>query len=713
LKTTEVLVEDRPEHVETRAAPLPDGTLVDAACVILALVSLALIGADSGWWIRPPIVLVFTLFVPGWTILRLFGGPASVLAYISGIGLSVGLMMLLGECLVLFGDWKWFPVGLALTAGCCAVGTVSIWWRLLTSELTTPRVPLVRARPAGRLPLLIMCSVVAGNLLVTLGIRYTDREHFGLLGLVDVLAPAFWVGLAVIVAGLVVACYQRSRWAWLSVAALVAALHGLPGMLEPNPRFSVAWIHTGFIGHIASEGTLLKSLDARFSWAGFFAGGGLVQRLTGTESLLWLVRYAPLFYNGCAVILVALLARRLRATEMQSVLAATLFCCLNWIGQDYFAPQATAFLLYLLIVTVVLYAFPADPSRGNRWLVRLTRPGRDYHPGLRGRHATLVLFGCYALVVAVVISHQLTPGFLMSATLLLVAANATRLRFFPVFIAIVFLAWLSYGANAYWFGHFDNLTGSVGKVGDLVNQNVGDRTESQVVGRQVVVASRIGLALLAWGLASVSIYTQWRRRSTPIALVCLLAAPFPMLLLQPYGGEMALRVCYFSLPPACILIAQLIVPGRRVKFSRWAATGVAILALTPAFVTARFGNESFEAFSNNDVVLARTLYEVVPDGSTVFLASQQTIKYAERVAEVRFRALPKGTPADVTEALTKYLPSTHVYVALTESQQSYGIVTLDRPADWMQDLVRELMLTSHYRLVAQVGSGVLLELEPL
>ncbi|HEY0521153.1 MAG TPA: hypothetical protein VGC84_16815, partial [Ilumatobacteraceae bacterium] len=586
--------------------------------------------------------------------------------------------MLLGELTVLFGDWKWFPVGVVLTAGSFALGLASVLRQSGTRRPAIPRLDSTSDRVTEFLPIFSVCCVIVGNAIVAAGIRDTPREGFGVLGLVDVLSPVFWIGIAILVGALVVMCYRESRWAWLNVAALVTALHGLPGLLEPNPRFSVAWIHTGFIGHIATHGTLLTSLDARFSWAGFFSGGGLLQRWTGTESLLWLVRYAPIFYNGVAVLLVGLLARRLRATEMQSVIAAALFCCLNWIGQDYFAPQATAFVLYLLIITVVLYAFPADPTTGNRLVVRLLRPAQDLHRGLTGRPATVTLLGCYLLVVAIVISHQLTPGFLLSATVLLVVANTTRLRWFPVFVAVVFLAWLSYGADAYWFGHFDNLTGSVGKVGSLVSQNVGKRTGSHVFGRRVVVASRIGLALLAWGGAGVSLIVQWFRRSTSIALACLLIAPFPMLVLQPYGGEMALRVCYFTLPAACILIAQLVVPVRGLRLGRAVIIGVAILALTPAFITARFGNESFESVSNDDVVLGRAMYGLVPDGSTVFVASQQTIKYAQRVAEVRFRTLPSGPAADVTAALEKFADKSHVYIALTQSQRAYGIVTLDR-----------------------------------
>jgi hypothetical protein len=366
--------------------------------------------------------------------------------------------------------------------------------------------------------------------------------------------------------------------------------------------------------------------------------------------------------------------------------------------------------LYLLIITVVLYAFPADPTRGHPWLVRLVRPAADSRPGLHGRDATLVLLGCYLLVVAVVVSHQLTPGFLVSATLLLVAANSTRLRALPVFIGVVFLAWLSFGASAYWYGHFRNLTGSVGQVGALVQQNVGARTGSHVLTRQIVVGSRIGLALVAWGLSSVSVVVQWIRRSTPVTLVCLLAAPFPMLILQPYGGEMALRVCYFSLPAACILIAQLLVPAGRVTMARWIACGVAILLLLPVFITARFGNESFEAFSNDDVVLARTTYQLVPDGSTIFVATAQAVERFERIDEVRFRSLPRGTPAAVTEELvTKYPKKTPVFIELSESQQAHG-VTLDRRPDWMQTLINDLLLTGRYRVVARVGAGVLLEL---
>ena len=709
-----------PPPPQVHGRPIGDLTdaaiVIDATCALLSACTFAILVVQSDVSVRAPLTLLFVLFVPGWTLARLFGAPASVLSAIGSVALSIAVLISLGQSLVLFGGWKWYPAGLVLTGGCWLAGSWSAL-RHLARDVPRPVAPLAfsPAVPDWIISVSVN-SVLIGNALVALGINRTVDGNFGVLGLVNVLSPLFWMGLILLVIGLVIVCAHGSRWAWLNVAALVTALHGLPGMLEPNPRFNVAWVHTGFADHIATEGTLLRFVDARFSWAGFFAGGGLLQRLTGTDSLLWLVRYAPLFYNGAAVILIGLLARRFRATEPQAVIAAALFGCLNWIGQDYFAPQATAFLLYLTIVTVVLYAFPAAPGRGRRrWLTTLLRAAPDNHRGLDGRAAVAVLAACCLLVVAMVISHQLTPGILVSATLLLVIVNATRLRVLPIFVAVVFLAWLSYAADVYWIGHFDNLTGSVGKVGSLVTQNVSARTTSIEPGRQIVLRARIGLALLTWGLASISIAVHWIRRRTPIALVCLFVAPFPMLVLQPYGGEMALRVCYFTLPPAAIMISLLVVPGARTQTRastvRWVLCGAAIALLTPVFVAARFGNESFESFSNADVALSRRLYDVAPDGASVFIALAQSVQSYDRFGDVRFRYLPGGTADEITDQLTDRLQKSPVFVLLSQSQEAHGTYSLSRSKDWMQDLISELIATGRYRVIAELGRGVLLQLE--
>ena len=699
----------------TRARPGDVATAIDGASIILAAALTTMIAIDVQIGVRPATALLFAVFVPGWTLLRTFDIPLSLMSFVGSIAISVSAMILLGEATVLAGGWHWYPVGLLFVGGSAGLGLWSMSRRRLLIVPALPR-ETVSGVPRWAVSTCAATAIV-GWMLVVSGLDRGDLAKVNVLGLLPALPPLYWLGTIVIVGGLVAGCVVATRWAWLNLAALLAALHGLPGLFEPHPRFSVAWVHVGFADHIADHGTLLTDLDARFSWAGFFAGGGLLQRFSGTDSLLWMVRYAPLFYDSVSVLLIVLLARRVRATAVQSVVAATLFCVLNWIGQDYFSPQATGFVLYLAIVTVVLYAFPANPG-SIAWtrLRRLLRPEPDGYQGVLGPVpplgvTVLVLGVCYAMLAALVVSHQLSPVFLMSVALLFVVGNVTRLRTLPFAIAVMFLAWLSFGASAYWLGHLSDLTGSVGHVGRLLNQNVSSRTKSTSLGRRFVVSCRLGLALGTWALAALSLVRLWRQRRTPVALLCLFVAPFPLLFLQPYGGEMALRVCYFSLPAASILIARTFVPIGRRALVRMIAFGAVVVALIPIFVVARFGNESFEMFSDADVNIVNELYSIAPQKSVVYVASLQTLQYSDRVEDVHFRNLPSGTAAAVTKRFDRLPDSTTVFVLFTETQAAYGTDALSRPSDWLQTLTAEFVATGRYQLVDQLGGAVLLELE--
>lgn len=699
-----------------RPAQWDTGRLFDSAAIAVAAAVAVMVAGDAGGDVRALAALVFVLTVPGWTVLRAVGSPLSLLSGIVSVALSLSTMIVIGESTALLGGWHWFPVDVLLPTACAALGVRTMRHRrgAMTSDGSLR--PATVALPSW-VAWCCLLTTVLGIILVATGLSRSDVAKIDLLGVVDALSPLYWFGAALIVGGLIAGCTYGSGWAWVNVGALIVALFGLPGLLEPHPRFTVAWVHVGFIDHIADRGTLLTSLDGRFSWAGFFAAGGLLQRMAGTDTLLWLVRYAPIFYVGASVLLVALLARRTAATRTQTIVAAALFCCLNWIGQDYFSPQATGFVLYLTIIAVVMYAFPANPGavaspRLRRWL----RPAPDEWQGVLGGggspSATLFTLGvCYVLLVAMVISHQLTPVFFISACFFLVVCNVTRLRTMPIVAAVMFLAWLSFGASAYWIGHFDDLTGSIGHVGKLLNQNVGTRTKSTNIDRKVVVACRLLLALFAWSLAALSIIRDWRRHRTPVALLCLFLAPFPLLFMQPYGGEMALRVCLFSLPAASILIARLIVPTPRFAFARLAAIAATAGLLVPAFATARYGNEKFEMISDDDLAVVGQLYDEAPSGSLVFVASLQTLQYVDRVEDVRFRDMPSGTPSRVTERLDRYPDSTHIYLMFTETQAAYGVVAGGRARNWLDNLADEFLSTGRYVVRAEAGHSVLLELE--
>ena len=88
----------------------------------------------------------------------------------------------------------------------------------------------------------------------------------------------------------------------------------------------------------------------------------------------------------------------------------------------------------------------------------------------------------------------------------------------------------------------------------------------------------------------------------PAAATALFLAPFPLLALQPYGGEILIRVALFALPFAAYLAAAgLVGPSRAPSVFRSLSTTAVIVVLLAAFVFARYGNDRMDAFSSGDV----------------------------------------------------------------------------------------------------------------
>jgi hypothetical protein len=144
------------------------------------------------------------------------------------------------------------------------------------------------------------------------------------------------------------------------------------------------------------------------------------------------------------------------------------------------------------------------------------------------------------------------------------------------------------------------------------------------------------------------------------AATALALAPFPMLALQPYGGEILIRVALFALPFVSCLAAS---------------------ALVAAFLPARYGNDRMDAFSAGDVAAVRALYRIAPRGSELIAASQPLpwqyrdytgYTYERLTSLLPGRPAPPGTPHrplayEIRDALRSTVPG-RAYVIVTRSQ---------------------------------------------
>lgn len=546
------------------------------------------------------------------------------------------------------------------------------------------------------------------------------------LGLISVLPSSTLLGLGLIIISFIGALSLQRRCAWLlgvQLVLLVLMLHGMTILLETQPRFQITWIHAGFIEYIDRVGTTAPGLDARWSWPGFFALAAFWVGSGEREALSPILTVTPAVNNLLYLVALGLLLNTIRMSWQARWLAALLFCLLNWIGQDYFSPQGWTLLLYLLFVGFLVTWFrpagktpgerPNPPGRGARLWGRLwgeASPGelpvRNAGPAER----VVLLAIVVGLFTAATVSHQLTPfAMVMSAAGLIIARRCT-LTGLPTLLAVILMAWISYMTYPYWSGHFADLISSVGDVGGTVSSSVVARASQGSAEHQLVVYARILTTGLLFLLAGLGLIRRRRRGVEDRVLLVLIAVPIGLVLMQSYGGEIAMRVYLFALAPASVLAALAFFPHPKARPSLLArvAAGACALVLVFLFLVTRYGNEQFERMTSPAVAAVETVYDSTPAaGEFLFTGppgadSTPFIPLGYRdIERIGWSSVSAPIdPADVTEvlqALREDGPGT--YLITTRSQEEYLTYGEGYPMDWGQRFRRAVSAAPGVRVI--------------
>ena len=254
---------------------------------------------------------------------------------------------------------------------------------------------------------------------------------------------------------------------------------------------------------------------------------------------------------------------RLYTSDVRLIWAALwLFVLGNWVGQDYFAPQALGYFLDLVIVAVVLTWFRVAHPQSNRFASWLSTRGPEWRSiawiyglispdeappraAIPWQKACLIL-SCTGIFAFVAYSHQLTPFFLTASILGLVVVNRVSTRGLPVIFGVMTLAWVGYMTIPFLAGHMVSLFNEVGRLGETVGSNVVNRIEGSAA-HQLIVAIRLVFTLGVWAMAGLGAIVRYRDGRRDLSLIVIAVAPFPLAALQAYGGELILRLYLFAL----------------------------------------------------------------------------------------------------------------------------------------------------------------------
>ena len=738
-------------------APAPGTRTYGSLARTVALVAVALLAVvvplvatlDLHLPGRAVLAVAYLLLVPGAPLALALRLPSPLLSTALAVATSLATAVVYGTVTIV-GQW-WQPV-----AGAWAISLLALVLCLLAVLRRSPATagPAADAPPAGRRAapestpsrlvrrgaergvargLLLLALVLLCGLTWWWSTQHVALDRAGTLGLLPVVGWRF-VLAAVMVCALTAYALLRNplNHALLAACALLVSLLGYATVAVADRAGSVpvGWVHVLFASYIEQNGTVPRSVDARFSWPGFFAATAQLTTLAGTpDARGFLVLASPVF-TLAALPGLLLVARAVTRSWRWSWVAVFIYLVTNWYQQDYFSPQATAFVIYTTMLAALLWmadtgSAPA-PTGGLLQRARAAvRHRPPLPPGVSPRQAGMLGILLAFLGAGVVLGHQLTPLTLIFALVVVTLTGQTRFRLLWFVVTLVFATWFSYGATDYWFGHLDTVFGDLGQVSNSVGAGVSSRLVGDPTYKSAQLV-RIAWSALLFAVAGVGVLLL-RRRPDQFLLAGLGLAPFVLLAVQSYGGEGVIRSFLYASPLLAPLAAvalrallrrvlrvRAVQPGGATPRYRWGATALAVPVLLVALtglVFTRGLNASFERTPPGQVTASEILAQRVRPGTVVAVPSSLGLTPAPPIGEVKrtYLDLEACEAGDLDGCLGKERPA---YILLTLTQERYGELSGSAQPDWLWRLGDRFVASEGYRQVYGDHDARLLEAGP-
>ncbi len=486
------------------------------------------------------------------------------------VGLSVPLV--LGSVLVLVPAW--YPVATALLVGAAAVAVHAVACRRILSGPARDGIFRLTADRSRLLDPSIACTAV-GTIAWLAGLLTTGHillpGHYGFLTKV----PVYWyLGLAFVVAGIVLSYGKGELRAVLGVVSLMSALTLTPAVLYGMPRSQSAAKHIDLVETILQAHFLNRHTGIYQAYSGFFSGTAWIADLAGTRGIAditAIATYWPFIIELFILAGLRFFFGRMVSSWYRIWLAITLVILVNAIGADYFSPQSAGFALGVA-------AFP----------LALQRDFEGF--GQRTRMTLLVLAGC-----ALAVTHELSPYVVGGVLVLMVLFRIIRPWWIPATILGPALIWALLNKSV--------LSGfiSISSLGTFSNFAPPKTIATPGLSRQAVVgqashALALGLLILIV-IAGIGLLRNLRSRPA-WAFICAPGIGLALIAANAYGNEGIFRAALFAIPwlAAVALLVLPVNPSRLVA----AVSGILVSVLVGTYAIAMFGLDDLQVISPGD-----------------------------------------------------------------------------------------------------------------
>jgi hypothetical protein len=574
--------------------------------------------------------------------------------------------------------------------------------------------------------LVLEFAAIASSVLISVGLYLSSIKDIHLLnmtdlGLASVLPWSIYVSILFLCLGFILTLQQktlREPLLFLHVCLLIMMLYGVTLPVEEAPRFNVTWRHAGLVDYVQRNEAIYPSSDAYLNWPGFFILSAFIAEVSGLKSILRLAPYASVFNNLLYLGALMMIFRSTTRNRRLAWLAIWLFYTTNWIAQDYFSPQGLNYFLYLTILGIILSWFQENP--GTRFLEKLARvrflkflsiptPTKKRIPKTPTTHPLALPLCLLVLIIFSVSSHQLTQFAILFCVTALTLFRFNSFRNLPFIIGIIIAIWMIFMAAAFLKGNLTSMLQDIGHIEEAFHQGVTKRLDGSA-GHAFIVRFRMMFTLGVWGLAFLGIFFRFRngfRRQNSFKILSdarfllLAIAPFALIPLQFYGGEMMLRVYLFTLPFMTFFVASLIYaePENDIPWKKALAAGLLSMVLIVGFFLARYGNEKIDQFTANEVEAVRYLYKHAPAGSLLAAPSPhypaKFLGYEQyKLKFLSDQVLDNDIDAIVATMTAKKYPQS--YFIVTRSQQSFFYIFYGYPVENWETFESALLDSGHF-----------------
>jgi len=571
-------------------------------------------------------------------------------------------------------------------------------------------------------------------ILWVIGITGVQTDAINDFGLIPALPPPFFASLVVLTVSFI-AALARSRQSTvrltLHIIAVVFALQAVVALTFPLPQYGYVYKHFGVAEYIGLHGSVDDRVDIYQNWPGFFALGAWFDRLAGQSNPLRYAAWVPVYIDLIALLAINLSLRALAIPWRARWLALYIFVACNWVGQDYYAPQAFAFVLSQTVLACLLTLFRAAPSP---WIGRLEERVTNFAHGVYVKTAPLVspvltrrqritaLVAVFTTFAVITFSHQLSPYMVIVAAGVLAVPGLLRPRWIVAVMVLIAGAYLvtrlqflqTHEDLLISFNPFKNVENPEASPGD------------GVLGRQLTAVAARTLSGIVWGLALVGAIRRSRAGMSVLVPVGLFFAPFLIIFGQEYGGEAIYRVFLFSLPWAAALAAVALAPAVRWTWFAGARIGIALSLMTLLLLQAYFGLAEINFVRPSEFTASEYFYAHARPGSVLILAApnypERGSAYYDRFVVTSGAFDPKLIPdkaflhrilgADDLPAIEGLIKvySPHGYFAITTGMKIYCHVFELLPDGSLDHLDQALSASKRWKVFYRNEDAVIYEL---